>query len=156
MLFGIHRVDLVKPVRQIGGVAHVVDRPSHGPVRRHRNELRLHPPACGILRIKQAPLQRDALGRRQLFEDLLLVLLVEPFEQLDGVVGFQFANALGDRLRFEFLENFLADGIVNLVQRREVEIGAGNFDEGDAVLGFKSPDQITEIGLVKFRHHLAQ
>ena len=156
VLFGIHRVDLVKPVRQIGGVAHVVDRLAHGPVRRHRDELRLHPPACGILRIKQAALQRLALGRRQLFEDLFLVLLIEAFEQFDGVVGFQFANALGDRLRFEFLEDFLADGIVDLVQRREVEIGAGQFDQRDAVVGFEGRDQIAEIGLVKFRHHLAQ
>src|SRR5207249_5384512 len=128
-------------VRQIGGIAHVVDRMANGPVRRHRDELRLHPPACGILRIKQAPLQRDALGRRQLFEDLLLVLLVEPFEQLDGIVGCQFANALRDRLRFEFLEYLLADGIVDLVQRREVEIGAGQFDQRDAVVGFEGRDQ---------------
>ena len=156
VLFGIHRVDLVKPVRQIGGVAHVVDRLAYGPVRRHRDELGLHPPACGIFRIKQAALQRLALGRRQLFEDLFLVLLVEAFEQFDRVVGFQFANALRDRLRFEFLEDFLADGIVDLVERREVEIGAGQFDQRDAVVGFEGRDQIAEIGLVKFRHHLAQ
>ena len=81
---------------------------------------------------------------------------VEAFEQFDGVVGFQFANALRDRLRFEFLEDFLADGIVDLVQRREVEIGAGQFDQRDAVVGFEGPDQIAEIGLVQFRHHLAQ
>ena len=51
VLVGIDRVDLVKPVRQIGRVAHVVDRLPHGPVRRHRDELGLHPPAGGIFRI---------------------------------------------------------------------------------------------------------
>ena len=75
---------------------------------------------------------------------------------MDSVVGFQFAYALRDRLRLELLEDFLADGIIDLVQRREVEIGAGNFDEGNAVLGLEGRDQIAEIGLVKFRHHLAQ
>ena len=81
---------------------------------------------------------------------------VEPFEQFDRVVGFQFANALRDRLRLEFLEDFLADGIVDLVQRREVEIGAGQFDQRDAVVGLERRDQIAKIGLVQFRHHLAQ
>ena len=129
VLVGIDRVDLVEPVRQIRRVAHVVDRLADGPVRRHRDELGLHPPAGGVFRIEQAALERVALGRRQLFQDLFLVLLVEAFEQFDGVVGFQFANAFRDRLRLEFLEDFLADGIVDLVERREVEIGAGQFDQ---------------------------
>ena len=156
VLVGIDGVDFVKPVGQIGRVAHVVDRLANGPVRRHRDEFRLHPPAGGIFRIQQAALQRLALGRRQLFEDLFLVLFVEALEQFDGVVGFQFANALRDRLRLEFLEDFLADGVVDLVQRREVEIGAGQLDELDPVLGFEAADQIAEIGLVKFRHDLTQ
>ena len=104
----------------------------------------------------QAALERVALRRRQLFEDFLLVLLVEALEQFDGVVGFQFAHALGDRLGFEFLEDFLADGIVDLVQRREVEIGARQFHQADAVVGLERRDQIAEIGLVQFRDHGAQ
>ncbi len=156
MLVGIDRVDFIEPVGQIGRVAHVVDRLPDGPVRRHRDELGLHPPAGGVFRIKQAAFQRVALGLRQLFEDFLLVLLVEASEQFDGVVGFQFANALRDRLRFEFLEDFLADGVIDLVQRREIEIRAGQFDEVDAVVGFERRDQVAEIGLVKFRHDFTQ
>ncbi len=152
----IDRVDFVEPVRQVRRVAHVVDRLPHGPVRRHRDELGLHPPAGGIFRIQQAALERVALLRRQLLQDLFLVLLVEPFEQFDGVVGFQFANALGDGLRFELLEDFLADGIVDFVERGEVEIGAGQFHQLDAVVGLERRDQIAEIGLVQFRHHRAQ
>ena len=155
VLVGIDGVDLVEPVGQIGRLAHVVDRLAHGPVRRHRDELGLHPAAGGIFRIQQAALQRLALGRRQLFEDLFLVLLVEALQKFDGVVGFQLANALRDRLRLQFLEDFLADGVVDLVQRREVEIGAGQFDELDAVLGFEGADQVAEIGLVQFRDDLA-
>ena len=156
MLRLVDRVDFVKPVRQIRRVAHVVDRLPRGPVRRHRDELGLHPPAGGIFRIQQAALERIALGRRQLFEDLFLVLFVETFQQFDGVVGFQFANALRDRLRFEFLEDFLADGVVDFVERREIEIRAGQFHQLDAVVGFERRDQIAEIGLMEFRHDRAQ
>ena len=156
MLRVIDRVDFVEPVRQVRRVAHVVDRLPDGPVRRHRDEFGLHPPAGGIFRIKQAALERVALRRRQLFEDFFLVLFVEAFEQFDGVVGFQFANAFGDRLRLEFLEDFLADGIVDFVERREVEIGAGQFHQVDAVVGFERLDQVAEIGLMQFRHDLAQ
>ena len=156
MLFGIDRVDFIKPVGQIGRVAHVVDRLPHGPVRRHRDVFGLHAAAGGVFRIQQAALQRVALGRRQLFQDLFLVLFVEAFEQFDSVVGFQFANAFGNRLRLEFLKDFLADGVIDLVQRREVEIRAGQFNQVDAVGGLKRTDQVAEIGLVQFRDDFAQ
>ncbi len=156
MLRLVDRIDFVKPIGQIRRVAHVVDRLPHGPVRRHRDEFGLHPPAGGIFRIFKAALERVALRWRQLFEDFLLVLLVEALEQFDGVVGFQFANALRDRLGFEFLEDFLADGVVDFVQRREVEIRPGQLDQADAVVGFERRDQIAEIGLMEFRDHGAQ
>ena len=95
-------------------------------------------------------------GRRQLLEDLFLVFLVEALEQFDGVVGFEFADALRDRLRLEFLEDFLADGIVDLVQRREVEIRARQFHQADAIVGLERRDQVAEIGLVQFGDECAQ
>ena len=152
----IDRIDFIKPVRQIRRFAHVVDRLPRVPVLRHGDELGLHPPPGGIFRIYQAALERIALRRRQLFEDLLLVLLVETFQQFDGVVGFQFANALGDRLRFEFLKDFLADGVVDFVERREIEIRAGEFHQRDTVVGLERRDQIAEIGLMEFRHDRPQ
>ncbi len=116
----------------------------------------MHPPPRGVFRIFQAPLDRDALGRRQLFEDFLLLLLAQRLEQFDGVVGFQFADTLRDRLGFELFENLLADGTVDFVQRREVEIGTGQFHQTDTVIRFKRPDQIAKIGLMQFRHDRAQ
>ncbi len=156
MLEGIDRVDFVEPVGQIGRVAHVVDRLPDGPVRRHRDEFGLHPPPCGIFRIIQAALERVALGRRQLFQDLFLVLLVEAFQQFDGIVGLEFANAFGDRRWLEFLQDFLADGVIDLVQRREVEIGAGQFDQPGPQIGLKRLDQVAEVGLVQFGNDGAQ
>ena len=126
----IDRVDFVEPVRQVRRVAHVVDRLPDGPVRRHRDEFGLHPPPGGIFRIKQAALERIALRGRQFLEDFLLVLFVEALEQFDGVVGFQFANAFGDGFRLEFLEDFLADGVVDFVERRKVEIRRRSIPQG--------------------------
>ena len=53
---GVDDVDFVEPVGQIRRVAHVVDRLPDGPVRRHRDEFGLHPPAGGVFRIEQAAL----------------------------------------------------------------------------------------------------
>ena len=143
-------VDLVEAVRQIRRLAHVVDRLPDGQIRRHRDELGLHPPAGGIFRIISR-LRSSATRsvQRQLLEDLLLLLLVEGFEQLDRVVGFELADALGDGLRRQLLEDLLAHALVDFVQRGEVEIGAGQLDQADAVVGLERLDQIAEIGLVQ-------
>ena len=93
---------------------------------------------------------------RQLFENLLLVLLVEAFEQFDGVVGFQFADAFRDRLGFEFFEDFLADGVIDFVQRREVEVGAREFHQAGPLLRIERLDQVAEVGLMQFGHDFAQ
>ncbi len=156
MLRLVDRVDFIKPVRQVRRVAHVVDRLPHGPIRRHRDEFGLHPTAGGIFRIKQAAFERIALLGGKLLQDLFLVLLVHALEQFDGVVGFELAHAFGDGLGLELLEDFLADGIVDFVQRRKVEIRAGQFYQLDAVIGLDRLDQVAEIGLMQFRDNLAQ
>jgi len=125
-------------------------------IRRHGDEFGLHPPAGGIFRIFQAALERIAFRLRKLFEDFLLVLLVEALQQLDRIVGLQFANALGNRLRLEFLKDFLADGIVDFVQRREVEIGAGEFHQPWPLVRIERFDQVAEVSLMEFGDNLAQ
>ena len=79
-------------------LAHEVDRLADRPERRHGDEMRRHPPAGGFLRIVEPALQRDALGERQAGEHLLAVLLVEVADDLDGVVGIELADGLGDLL----------------------------------------------------------
>ena len=88
--------------------------------------------------------------------DLLLVLLVETFEKLDRVIGVQLSDAFRDGLRLELFEDFLADGVVNFVERRKMEIGTGQFHQPDAIIRIERGDQITEIGFVEFSHHGAQ
>ena len=94
----VHHVKLEKPVRQVGGFAHVVDRVADRPVRRHRDELRLHAAAGGVLRIVQDLLDRAALGLRHLLEDLGLLILGQRLDDLRGIVGIEVADAFGDGL----------------------------------------------------------
>ncbi len=152
----IDRVDFIEPVRQVPCVAHVVDRLSHRPIGRHRDELGLHPPPGGVFRIQQTALKGVSLRWRQFLEDLLLVVFVEALEQFDGIIRFQFANTFGDGFRLELLEDFLADRIVDFVERRKMEILAGQFHKADPVFGFKRLDQIAEIGLMQLGHDFAQ
>jgi hypothetical protein len=93
---------------------------------------------------------------RQFLEDLHLVVFVEALEQFDGVIRFQFANTFGDGFRLQFLEDFLADRVVNFIERRKMEILAGQFHKVDTVFGFKRLDQIAEIGLMQVGHDFAQ
>ena len=156
VLVGVDGINFVEALRQVGCLAHVVDGVPNGPVRRHGDELGLHAPTGRIFRIFEAALELFAFRLRQLFEDFFAVLLVERFQDLDGVVGFELADALGDLFRLQFIEDLLADGFVDLVQRGEVEIGAGQFDELDAVVGLQSLDQVAEVGFMEFTHDVAQ
>ena len=94
---GIGDVDLEEAVRQVGVFSHIVDRLPDGPKRRDGDELRLHPPSGGVLRVVEAALEGDALGRGQPVEDLGLLVLVEPLEEVDGVIRIELAHAGRDR-----------------------------------------------------------
>src|SRR5262249_23711914 len=81
---------------------------------------------------------------------------VQSLEQFDGIVRFKLANALGYRLRLELFEDFLAYGVVDLVQRREVEISARQLDQPDTIVRIECCDQIAKVSLVELGDHLAQ
>src|SRR5262249_60470948 len=75
LVLGIDDIKLPKPVRQVRRLAHVVDRLSDRPRRRHRDEFRLHAAPGRVFRIEQAACQRDPFARRELFQDLPLLVL---------------------------------------------------------------------------------
>ena len=66
-----------------------------------------------------------------------------------GVVGIEIADALGDGLRRQLLEDFLADRVVDLGERREVELAAHQLDEARPQLGIERLDQVAGVGLVQ-------
>ena len=152
----IDDVDLPEAVRQVGRLAHVVDGLADRPIRRDRDELVLHPPAGGVFRIVEAALERDALDRRQLLEDLGLILLRQVLEDGDGVVGIELAHALGDGLGRQLFEDLLADGVVDLGQRGEVEIRAHQLDQARAQIRIERLDDVAGVGLVQVADELAQ
>ena len=90
----IDRVDFIEAFRQIGRLAHEIDGLADRALRRHGDEFGLHAPAGGAFGIEQAPLERDAIGGRQLLEDLGLLVLRQIFENVDGVVGIELARHL--------------------------------------------------------------
>ena len=152
----IDHIDFEEALGQILGLAHVVDGLSDGPGRRHRDELGLHPPPGGLFRIVEALRDRDALGRRQLLEDLRLLFLGQVLQDVDGVVGIELAHALGDGLGAEFLEDLLAHRVVDFGQRREVEVLAQQLDELRAEVVIERLDQVAGIGFVQLADQRAQ
>ena len=85
-----------------------------------------------------------------------LLLVVEAFENGDRVVGIEVAHALGDGRGLEILEDFLADRLVHLGQRREVEGGAQQLDQARAVLRLEGLEQVAQVGFVEILHQRAQ
>ena len=155
-LIGADDVDLVEAVGQLGGFAQIVDGVPDRPGGRHGNQLGLHAPAGRILRIIEASGERHPLGRRQLVEDLGLILLVEILQQIDGIVGIEFANAFGHRFRRQLLQNIFPHGIVDFDQGGEVEVGAQEFDQGRPQVGVEGFDEFAQIGFVQVADHVAQ
>ena len=153
---GVDHVDLPEAIRKIGRLAHVVDGLADRPIRPDGDELVLHPPAGGIFRIVQAAPERDALDRRQLFEDLGLILLRQVLQNGDGVVGIELTHALGDGFGRKLFEDLFADGVVDLGQRREVEIGAHQRDQARAQVRIERLENGAGIGLMQFADQLAQ
>ena len=147
--------DLAETVGQVLVLAHVVDGLADRPERRHGDELGLHAPAGGLFRIVERAAQPDPLGERQLRQDLVLVLLVEVFQDVDGVVGIELLHRLGDLLVGQIVDDVEADRLVDLGQRGEIEILAEQFDQRAALLGQQRLEQVAELRLVQAADILA-
>ncbi len=145
----VDHVEFEEAVRQFGCVAHVVDRGAHRPGWRYRDELGLHAPAGRVLRVVQDALDGAALRRRHLLEDFVLLLLRQVLEDVRGIVGIEIADALGDGFRQQLLEDVLADGVLDLGERGEVEVAAQQLDEAGPQIGVERLDQVAGIRLVQ-------
>ena len=143
--------DLEEGLRQmlLVGVAHDVDRLARGPERRRGDEGRLHQAAGGILRIVERALQLNPIGRRQRLQNFGLIFRFEIFEDADGIVAFEFADAFGDGLVGQLREDLLADVVVHFGQRGEIELRAHHLDELRAQLRFERDEKQAEIGFVQ-------
>jgi len=143
-------------VRQFRGFAHVVDRLADVPIRRHGDELGLHPPAGGILRIFESPCDRNPLGRRDLIENLGTFFFRQVLEDGHRVIGLHLADAFCHRLRRQLFEDFLADRIVDFGERGEIEVDAQQFDQPRPLLRLQRLDKVAHVGLVQAADQRAQ
>ena len=146
------RVDhehLDEAVGQVVGCAHVVDGLANGPERRHGDQLDLHQPAGGVFRVFQAALDRQPVGDRDLGEDFRLLLRLQPFEQIDPVIGLELGNGLGHRVRRQDIEHFVEHLFVKLGQRRIVDVAIEQLDELFALLRAHQLHEVGKIGLVQ-------
>ena len=153
---GSTTIELGELVRQPRFLAHEVDGLPDGPERRHGDELRGHPPAGGFLRIVEPALERDALRVGKAGENLLAVFLVEVGDDLDGVVGIELADGLGDLLVRDRFEDFAADGVVDLGQRQPVEVVAHEADELVALFRLERLQHAAEVGFVQVGDEVAE
>jgi hypothetical protein len=98
----------------------------------------------------QDALDRAALWRRHLLEDFGLLLLRQVFKDVRCVVGIEVAHALGDGLGRQIFEDLFANGILDLSERREIELAAEQFDKTRAQVGIERLDQVAGVGLMQF------
>ncbi len=143
---GIDDEDLRERVRQIVGVARVVDDLADGPVGRDGDEIRLHEAAGGLLGIFEVALERDALAHRELAEDLVLVALLEVFENVGRVVGLELGDRPGEQLVRQRLRKLVANAFLELGKDLVIEGRPQRLDERDALIGAEELDEVGEIG----------
>ena len=95
--------------------------------------------------IFEAPFDRRAFEGRQLGEDLRLIFLVEVLDDVNGLVGIELLERLGDLLRRHLLQHLVAHAFVELGQRRGIEVAPEHLDQRLALIGSQQLDQIGEV-----------
>ena len=142
-------VDLVKGLRRVLHFAEIIDRAADRPERRHRDEIRLHQTARRVLGEIEAARQGRPFRQRQTFENGLAVFVLEVFENVDRVVGIEFAQAVDDGVDRQRFEQREPDRLVDFGQRREVEGRTEQFDEAGTKLRVQRLQEFAEIGFVE-------
>ena len=158
MVGWIDHEDLEKGIGQIvvAGVVDMVERLACGPEGRCGEQGRLHETACGLFGIVERALQGGAVDWRHGLQNLGPLLPVEILQNGDGVVALEVAHALGHGLRGQFVENVLANIVVDLDQRSKVEFSPHKLDKAGTVLVIQRLDQVADIGLVQMADQLEQ
>ena len=147
MVCRVDNVDVGECLRQVLGLAHVVDHLPHGPERRHRHEVRLHETAGRFLGVLQVALEGRSLPGRHLREDLLLLRLIEVFQQISGVVRFQLGDCFCKNTFRQLVQKLVAHGAIEFGQNFRVETHQPN--ERISVtrcIGLQQLDDVGQIG----------
>ena len=105
--------------------------------------------------IFEAALERGALEGRQFGENVGLLFFVEVLDEIDGIVGIELLQGLGHLLGGHRLEHLVAHRLVELGQRRGLEVVAQHGDEDAALLGTQQLDQVGKVGFMQRQRQLA-
>ena len=151
---GVDQHDVIELLGQIVGRAQVVDRLADVPVLGGHHHLPLHQAAGGVLRIGQRLLDGDPVAVLEHLEDRLLLGLVEILEQVDHVIGFEFAHRVGQHLGVQGADHLLADRLVKLGQDVAVEFLAVELDQPHPVEGVDLLEKVGDVGRVQRLHQL--
>ncbi len=80
----------------------------------------------------------------------------QVFDDVGRIVGIEIADAFGDDLGGNLVEDLLADRVVNLGQRGEVELAPQQLDKARPELAIKRLDQVAGVGLVQLADQCLQ
>ena len=108
-----------------------------------------------VLGIFEAPLDGRPLEGRKLGEDVGLVLLVQILDEVDRLVRVELLERLGDRLVRHLLEHLVAHALVELGERRSIEVAAKRGDERLALIRAQQLDEIGKVCFVQIERELA-
>ncbi len=91
-----------------------------------------------------------------MFENFGAFGLRQILQDRHGIVGFHLADALGDGLRRQLFEDFLAHRVVDLGQCGKIEVDAEQFNQTRALFGLERLQHRTKIGFMQIANQGAQ
>ena len=148
-MLGVDDVDFPEIGGQILAGAEIIDHLADRPMLGHRDQVALHQPAGRFLRIGERFLDRRAVVGIERAENGALVVLLHVLDDRDRVVGLELAGDLGDLMRLERVDQFLADMLVHLGEHVAVEHVGERRGERAAVVGIEQFEQIGDVGRVE-------
>ena len=123
-----HVKERIRRVR-LQRVVDVVEQLACGPERGRRHHAGLHEAPGRALRVIERTSQGDAVNRGQRVQHLALLVGGQVFKDGQRVVVLKIMHALDDGLGRQFVENVLADRIIDFGQSRKVEIAPHQLNE---------------------------
>jgi peptidylprolyl isomerase len=142
--------------RQVVGRAEIVDDLADRPMFRHRDQVALHQAAGGFLGIAQRLFDRGAIVGLHRLKNSPLVVLVEVFDQGNGVVGLKLAGDVRNLLRLHFVEQTFANVIIHFGEHIGADDAGERFHQPLALVARGKLDQIGDIGRVQRLDELAR
>ena len=121
---------------------------------RGHDDLALHETAGGELRVGQRLLDRGPFAFRKDVQDRCLLRRVEVLDQVDHVIGIELADRLGQHLRREDADDFLAQRLVEFREDVAVHLVPVKPDQPHPVVGVHLFQKVGDVGRVQRLHEL--